>query len=174
MKTDIDALMAERGIGALLVVGAGQHNPAMYYFTGGAHLTDAYLIKKRGEPATLYHRSMERDEAAASGLETRTIDQSNLEELFKGSSESFALRVTGNSMIDDQIRDGDYVICERRSSARNGETVVALLEDGEATLKRFYREQERIRLQPANSEFKPIFVDNVDIQGVVRGVIRKV
>jgi len=97
----------------------------------------------------------------------------DLEEMFARPGESFCLRVTGESMIDEQIRDGDYVICERRSEARNGETVVALLEGGEATLKKFYKERGRIRLQPANPDFSPIYVDNAEIQGVVIGVIRR-
>ncbi len=99
-----------------------------------------------------------------------TID---LEEIFASRGKTFALRVNGDSMIDDQIRDGDYVVVEQRDSARNGETVVALLKDGEATLKRFYREKNRIRLEPANAAFKPIYVDNIDLQGVVVGVIRR-
>ena len=97
----------------------------------------------------------------------------DLEELFRSSDDTFVLRVTGDSMIDEQIRDGDYVICQRRSTPRNGETVVALLHD-DATLKKFYREKNRIRLQPANPDFKPIYVDDVTIQGVVIGVVRKV
>ena len=99
-----------------------------------------------------------------------TID---LEEMFARPTDTFCLRVMGESMIDDQICDGDYVICERRQQARNGETVVALLQDGEATLKRFYREAGRIRLQPANPDFDPIYVDDVQIQGVVIGVVRR-
>ena len=99
-----------------------------------------------------------------------TVD---LEEMFSRPTDTFCLRVVGDSMIDEQIRDGDYVICERRGQARNGETVVALLDDGEATLKKFYQETGRIRLQPANPEFSPIYVDNVAVQGVVIGVIRK-
>ena len=87
--------------------------------------------------------------------------------------EGFALRVTGDSMIDEHIRDGDYVICERSASVRNGQTVVALLPDGDATLKKFYREKNRIRLQPANPDFEPIFARDVDIQGVVVGVVRR-
>jgi nucleoside-diphosphate-sugar epimerase len=67
--------------------------------------------------------------------------------------------VVGDSMIDDHITDGDYVIVEPRRQPRNGEMVVALLEEGEATLKRFYREKARIRLQPANEAFEPIYVD---------------
>ncbi len=99
----------------------------------------------------------------------------DLEDLFDSPLETFVLEVTGESMIDEHIRDGDYVICERRSNARNGETVVALLEDGEATLKKFYSEKGRIRLQPANDNFKPIYVEpgRVTIQGVVVGVVRK-
>jgi repressor LexA len=87
--------------------------------------------------------------------------------------DNYVLRVEGNSMIEEQIRDGDYVIVEKRETARDGETVVALLDNGEATLKKLYREGGRIRLQPANSNMDPIFVDNVRIQGVVVGVFRR-
>lgn len=86
--------------------------------------------------------------------------------------EAFALRVVGDSMIDDHIRSGDYVICRRTRTARNGETVVALLENGEATLKRYYHEGDRVRLQPANPRMKPIRVNRVRIQGVVVGLYR--
>ena len=85
----------------------------------------------------------------------------------------FALQVRGDSMDDDGIRDGDMVICEKRTTARNGETVVALLGDGEATLKRWYRENGRVRLQPANENHKPIITNRVRVQGVVVGVFRK-
>lgn len=98
-----------------------------------------------------------------------TVD---LEDLFESRSSVFVLRVRGDSMIDEHIRDGDLVVCEQRNTARNGETVVALLEDGEATLKKFYKESNRIRLQPANPAYQPMYVDNVRIQGVVIGVIR--
>ena len=96
----------------------------------------------------------------------------DLAELFESRSGAFVLQVRGNSMIDEQIRDGDFVICERRDTARNGETVVALLDDGDATLKKFYKEGSRVRLQPANPDFKPIYVETVRIQGVVMGVVR--
>lgn len=86
---------------------------------------------------------------------------------------SFVLRVKGKSMIEDGIFSGDYVVVERNPSPRDGEVVVALLDNSFATLKRFYRERNRIRLQPANSAMKPIFVKNCVIQGVVRAVIRK-
>ena len=107
----------------------------------------------------------------------------DLEELFapsagKGgrarssSGDRFVLRVRGDSMIDEQIRDGDYVVIEPCDTPRNGQTVVALLDHGEATLKKFYREKNRIRLQPANERFDPIYVDRCKIQGTVVGVIR--
>ncbi len=99
----------------------------------------------------------------------------DLEELFGSRAETFVLRVSGDSMVDDHIRDGDYVVVEKRSRVRDGETVVALLDDGEATLKRFYREGKQVRLQPANAQFSPFYVDpgRLDIQGVVVGVIRR-
>jgi len=96
----------------------------------------------------------------------------DLEHVFDRPGETFVLQVTGSSMIDEQIRDGDYVVCQRRETARDGETVVALLDDGEATLKKFYREAGRIRLQPANEAYDPIYADHVDVQGVVIGVLR--
>jgi repressor LexA len=86
---------------------------------------------------------------------------------------SYVLRVRGKSMIDALIDDGDYVIVQPQATARDGDIVVALLEDNGVTLKRFFREQERIRLQPANSEMEPIFASEVQIQGKVVGVIRK-
>jgi repressor LexA len=87
----------------------------------------------------------------------------------------FVLRVKGSSMIEDHIQDGDFVIVERRNRAENGETVVALIDNENATLKRFYREDNRVRLQPANPEMEPIYVEKGDfqIQGVVIGVMRK-
>jgi len=85
------------------------------------------------------------------------------------------LRVKGESMIDEQIRDGDWVIVEDRKTADNGEMVIALVGGHEATLKKIYKEQNRIRLQPANPTMQPIYVepDALQIQGVVVGVMRK-
>ena len=85
---------------------------------------------------------------------------------------TYVLKVKGNSMIDDGILDGDYVVIERNPSPKNGDIVVALLDNQYATLKRFYREKGRIRLQPANSALSPIYVKDPLIQGVVRAVIR--
>lgn len=97
----------------------------------------------------------------------------DLEELFVSPHETFVLRVKGDSMIEDRICDGDFVVVEKRDTARNGETVVALLDEGEATLKRFYREADGVRLQPANPKYAPIKTKSVQIQGVVVGVVRK-
>jgi len=85
----------------------------------------------------------------------------------------FALQVAGDSMIDDGIHDGDYVIIEKTNRPRNGDIVVALLDNDNVTLKRFFREKRRIRLQPANSTYKPIYTRRAVVQGRVRGVIRK-
>lgn len=92
-----------------------------------------------------------------------------------GNREAFALRVTGDSMRDDHIVDGDYVLVERTTTAREGEIVVALVKGSETTLKRYYVEGSVVRLQPSNSEMDPIYVPaaNVSIQGKVLGVIRK-
>jgi repressor LexA len=88
---------------------------------------------------------------------------------------SFVLRVQGESMIDEQIRDGDFVVVESRSEARNGETVVALLHGEDATLKKFYRKGARVRLEPANARMRPIEVParEVEIRGVVRALLRR-
>ncbi len=97
----------------------------------------------------------------------------DLSKIVSSGKECFALKVQGDSMIDDHIRDGDYVIVERRSQARDGETVVAILENEDATLKRFYRENGHIRLQPANQNYPPVITNKVEVRGVVVGVLRK-
>ncbi len=91
----------------------------------------------------------------------------------KGASELFALEVKGNSMIDEGIMDGDYVICEPSQNVKNGDVVVALVNGTEVTLKKFYREKRWIRLMPANSKMRPILSRNVLVQGVVKAVFRK-
>ena len=85
----------------------------------------------------------------------------------------FALRVKGESMIEDGIMSGDYIIVEQTQTAKNGDIVVALIDQENVTLKRFYKEKDRIRLQPANSTMRPIYLNQVAIQGKVRGLIRK-
>ena len=96
-------------------------------------------------------------------------------ELVRRPENSFVLRVRGDSMIDEQIRDGDYVIVERTSSARDGDTVVAVLRGEEATLKKWQRRGATVRLLPANARMKPIEVAtrDVEVRGVVRGLLRR-
>lgn len=96
----------------------------------------------------------------------------DFEELFDR-DDHFVLKVMGDSMIDAQIADGDWVIIEKRSSARSGDIVVAQTEDGEATLKQWFPERDRIRLQPANPTMKPIYVRSAKVLGVLAGVVRK-
>ncbi|OGM10395.1 repressor LexA [Candidatus Woesebacteria bacterium RBG_13_36_22] len=90
-----------------------------------------------------------------------------------GKKRTYVLQVKGDSMIEEQIRDGDFVVIEQTDSAVNGDIVVALLDNGMATLKRFFKETTRIRLEPANSKMSPLFVRNVKIQGKVVGLIRR-
>jgi repressor LexA len=96
-------------------------------------------------------------------------------EALAGKRDSYVLRVKGDSMIDEQIRDGDFVIVEDRKSADNGEMVIALVGGQDVTLKKFFRESGRIRLQPANPTMLPIMLDpdQVQVQGVVVGVMRR-
>jgi len=90
-----------------------------------------------------------------------------------GKKRTYVLQVRGESMIEDGIMDGDHVIIEQTEAASNGEIVVALLDNGMATLKRFFKEETRIRLMPANAKMQPIFVKNVRIQGRVVGLVRR-
>ena len=96
-------------------------------------------------------------------------------DMVSGRGRTFVLRIQGESMIGEQIREGDYVIIEERALARDGETVVALVDGTDATLKRFYREGSTVRLQPSHPTMPPIVVpaERVQIQGVVVGLIRK-
>ncbi len=101
----------------------------------------------------------------------QTID---LTEMTQSAARQFVLRVQGDSMIGDHICDGDYVVIEQRDHAQNGETVVALIDGDEATLKRFYREANgRIRLQAANPNVPPMYPENIMIQGVVTAILRR-
>jgi repressor LexA len=126
-------------------------------------------IEERGLPlagtiaAGVLHEAIEQDERV------------DFQEMFHaGTKNLFVLKVNGTSMIEDQIADGDYVIVQKQRTARKGQIVVALTDEGEATLKRWFPEKNRIRLEPANSTMKPIYVKNARVLGVVVGVVRKV
>lgn len=114
---------------------------------------------------------------AAGQLQEAVEDQERIDfgEMFSPDhGDLFVLKVKGDSMIDDQIADGDYVVIRKRDTATKGQTVVALTDDGEATLKRWYPEAHRIRLEPANSSMNPIYVKNARVLGVLVGVVRQV
>ncbi len=102
-------------------------------------------------------------------------EEMNVASMFEQPEGTFLLQVKGDSMIDEQIRDGDLVVVKPNVEPQNGQTVVALLEDGEVTLKQIYREGKRIRLQPANEAYQPIYLPagKLTVQGVVVGIIRK-
>ncbi|TAH34880.1 MAG: transcriptional repressor LexA [Planctomycetota bacterium] len=100
-------------------------------------------------------------------------EEKTLDDLLPAHGELYLLQVQGESMIEDHIQDGDWVLVRRDAEPRDGDIVVAVLEDGEATLKRFYREKGGIRLQPANHAMAPLFVERLDVRGVVAGVVRR-
>lgn len=102
------------------------------------------------------------------------IDLGEVLQAAPGRQEStFALKVEGDSMRDEGILDGDYVLIERTQVAQNGDKIVALLPDGSTTLKTFFKEDDHIRLQPANPQFDPIRVKFCQVQGIVKGVVRR-
>jgi repressor LexA len=96
-----------------------------------------------------------------------------LTDLVPTGDDHYVLRVQGKSMIEDHIDDGDYVVIRRQQAAKNGDIVVAIVDGEEATLKRYFFEHGRVRLQPANSALTPIYPERCEIRGVLRGVIRK-
>ncbi len=116
--------------------------------------------------------------AAGAPIEAITEEENiAIPEEMLGGGGTYVLRVRGTSMIDEQICDGDFVIIEDRKTARNGEVVVALINGEEATLKKYYDEGDKVRLQPANAEVEPIILDKrtdrLSIQGIVIGILRK-
>ncbi len=130
----------------------------------------------------LVHDSVQRERGlvlagrVAAGVLHEAVEQNeriDLGDMFHGPN-LFALEVSGDSMIEAQIADGDYVVVREQPTARIGEMVVAETDDGDATLKYWYPEKNRIRLQPANSSMRPIYVQNARIRGVIVGVVRKI
>ena len=113
--------------------------------------------------------------AAGRPLEAvETPEPLDVEEFLPQDGEHYALRVRGDSMVDDGIHDGDLVVVRKTSGARNGQVVVAILGDEEATLKRYYRTADgRVRLEPANARLRPVVVDRCEVRGVVVSVVRR-
>ena len=113
----------------------------------------------------------------AAGLPTEAIENTetiSLRDMFGPAEDIFTLRVSGDSMVDEGISDGDYVICRRTTTARDGQIVVAMVDESEATLKKFYKEDNRARLQPANTAYDPIYSDNCRIEAIVLGLLRRI
>ena len=112
----------------------------------------------------------------AAGLPIEAIQNTeyiSLRSEFGTGEDTFVLQVSGDSMIDENINDGDYVICKKAQTARDGQIVVAIVDEDNATVKRFYRETDKIRLEAANKNYKPIYSNNCRIEGVVIGLMRK-
>lgn len=105
-------------------------------------------------------------------LAIEDVDEIDFTSMFDD-EDQFCLKVKGESMIEDQIAEGDYVVVKKQNTCKDGEIVVALVDGDDATLKRFYREKGRVRLEPANSSMKPIFSNDVEVLGVVTGVVRQ-
>jgi repressor LexA len=132
-------------------------------------------IQLKAEP--IGQRSLPLAGTIAAGVLHEAIEQDeqvDFQEMFNPDKNLFVLRVSGESMIEDQIASGDFVVVQKQRTARKGQIVVAITDEGEATLKRWYPEKNRIRLEPANSTMKPIYVKNARVLGVVVGVVRKV
>jgi len=115
--------------------------------------------------------------AVAAGLPVEAVENpgapGSVSSFFGAADDVFALEVKGDSMAGADIHSGDYVICRRTSTATDGQLVVALVDNDNATLKRFYKERSAVRLEPANDDYEPIYSDNCLIQGVVIGLVRK-
>jgi repressor LexA len=133
-------------------------------------------IQLAAEPA--HGRSLPLAGRIAAGVLHEAVEQQervDFGSLFdEADQDLFVLEVSGDSMIDDQIADGDYVIVRHQPTASKGQIVVAITDENEATLKRWFPERNRIRLEPANKQMKPIYVKNARVLGVVVGVVRKV
>ena len=133
-------------------------------------------IQLTTEPA--HERGLPLVGTIAAGVLHEAIEQNeriDFDEIFHDRNKLlFVLKVSGDSMIEDQISDGDYVVIRKQRTAHKGQIVVALTDENEATLKRWHPEKNRIRLEPANSTMKPIYVKNARVLGVVKGVVRKV
>ncbi|HOM99618.1 MAG TPA: transcriptional repressor LexA, partial [Acidobacteriota bacterium] len=130
------------------------------------------------EPESFSRRTVPLLGRIAAGMPIEAVadpEQVEIPEFLLSKRPNYVLQVEGDSMIDEQIRDGDLIIVEQRDEVRQGETVVALIDEERATLKKFYREEGMIRLQPANPTLQPIWVEpeRVRIQGVVVGLMRR-
>ena len=132
-------------------------------------------IQLLDDPTTAPRSGLKLVGRIAAGQPIEAIEQDEELEFsdWEDADDKFALRVTGNSMIEAHIADGDFVVIQKKEHARDGQIVAVRDDDGDATLKRFFKEKNRVRLEPANKAMKPIYRDRVDILGVLVGVVRK-
>jgi repressor LexA len=113
--------------------------------------------------------------AAGAPIEAiENIEQISLQSEFGSNEDTFALKVQGDSMTGDGIFDGDYVVCKKAQTASNGKIIAAIVDNENATVKRIYKETNRIRLEPSNPNYEPIYTQNCTIAGVVVGLMRKI
>jgi len=135
------------------------------------HLTDQSFHWRSGEATGI---PLAGTVAAGVPLEAvENVECLSLNSCFGAGDDIFALEVKGDSMVNEDIREGDYVICRRRSIADDGQLVVAIVDNENATLKRFYKEKNQVRLQPANDSYRPIYSDDCRVEGVVIGLVRR-
>lgn len=149
------------------------------YLRGAGYLedTDTGVISLSEKPENMAQIPLLGDVAAGNPLDTEAnqdVELISVPQEMVGRGKYFALNVKGNSMVDDGILDGDVIVVKSQKEARDGQTVVALIEGG-ATVKRYYQKKNRIELHPRNEELSPIIVDkgNFSIEGIVAGLIRK-
>ena len=178
----LEEIAAEFGVNKVTIYGHVNELIRKGALTRSARHTSRSLRPAQADPQQA-NKVQDQDEAIqilgriAAGEPIETIENPeslSLQDLIPPGREVYALRVKGDSMIEDAICDGDLVLVEHRREAHNGETVVAVLPGEEATLKRFYKEENGVRLQPANSSMEPILVPEVEIRGVVISVIRQI
>ncbi len=136
-----------------------------------SNLPDENLHPRAAEPMGIPLSGM-----VAAGMPVEAVENSeslSMTSCFGSGDDMFALEVRGDSMIGEDIQEGDYVVCRRRSTAHDGQLVVAIVDDENATLKRFYKEKTRVRLQPSNDDYEPIYSDNCRIEAIVVGLVRR-
>ena len=146
---------------------------------------DGYLDKLDNQPRTIQISENKKSRdlveipllgliAAGQPIEAiENTERISMASAFGSDEETFALKVQGDSMTGDGINDGDYVICKKAQDAANGKIVAAMVDGENATVKRFFKEQNRIRLEPSNPAYKPIYTQNCEITGIVVGLRRK-
>jgi repressor LexA len=136
----------------------------------------SYLVEQCSGPYSGEAAGIRLCGRVAAGVPLEAVENTeylSLHSCFGGGDDIFALQVKGDSMVGEDICEGDYVICRRRSVANDGQLVIAIVDNENATLKRFYKEKNRGRLEPANDNYQPIYSENCRIEAVVIGLVRK-